>query len=149
MKINDLDYKILKFINSYDEISMSDILKKFPEEKYSTAHRIQLLLECEYETISTFKVRINGTGYIIQNHEKIYDETTHITTYRDLDSYSLTNKGKKAIQDLDAAEKTKIIEKRKEAIWRVLPILISAIALLKSFSAEINSSWKLLVQLLK
>lgn len=149
MKLNDLDYKILKFINTYDKISMSKILKEFPEEKYSTSHRIQLLLQCEYETVSQFKIRIPDTSYMIQYYEAVYDETTCCTDHKPIDSYSITSKGKKAIQDLDVAEKTKIKEKRKEAIWRILPILISAIALLKSFSAEINSSWKLLVQLLK
>ncbi len=38
--LHKYDYKIIKYISKYDQISIHDILKKFPDKKYSTTKRI-------------------------------------------------------------------------------------------------------------
>ena len=76
-------------------------------------------------------------------------ETDLGNVYDSTDIYFITEKGKVALKKYQLSQIKDLREKRKDLILRVFPIIISTIALLKSFQHEIISLWKLLMQLLK
>lgn len=131
-ELNTIDYEILKFINKYSPVKKEKVFKKFPEKTFSTKHRIK--------NLSEFSVYYMREDYILLGTD-VYGSPQK----EYLGTYSLTEKGKKITQDYILNCKIQ----RKETFLKIFPIIISAIALLKSFDKELISIWKLLVQLLQ
>ena len=46
--LGHIDFEILKFISKKEPIHKDDILRKFPDKKFSTEFRMKKLLEQEY-----------------------------------------------------------------------------------------------------
>ncbi len=140
-ELTDVDFQILNFLNSKKERSIKDILNKFPDKKFSTNYRLELLITGRRNSSGFY---IENTSYIVKNYRNERNEHGLIKSIN-LDTFSITEKGRVALQTYFLS-KTK---DRKNFIIQVLPILISIIALLKSFDKEIIYIWQLLMQLLK
>lgn len=130
-ELNIIDYEILKFINKYDPVQKEKVFKKFPEKAFSTESRIKNL-----SRISVY--------YMFENYIPLGIEDG-IPQKEYLGTYSLTEKGKKVTQNYILDCKIQ----RKEKFWKIFPIVISTIALLKSFDKELILIWKLLARLLQ
>lgn len=133
IKLSSIDYEILAFINKYGAIHKTKILKKFPEHIFSTEQRIK--------TLSFGSIRFMFENYIELEEKDEY----HRPKIKRLGTYSLTDEGLKSLSDYILNCKVQ----RKEKFWKIFPIIISAIALLKSFDKELILIWKLLVRLLQ
>ena len=92
--LSDIDIKILKYIYKNNKVHKYDILKKFPQEKYSTNLRLKEMEEEDFEIYAPFE----SSKYIISEYEIIQD-INGINTWHKLDIYYLTDYGKKFIQD--------------------------------------------------
>lgn len=130
-ELSPIDYEILKFINKHSPVHKEKIFQKFPENIFSTKHRIKNL-----SRISVY--------YMYENYIPLGIEDG-IPQKEELGTYSLTEKGKKVTQDYIL--KCKI--QRKEDFWKIFPIIVSVIALLKSFDKQLISIWQWLMQLMK
>lgn len=131
-ELNTIDYEILKFIYKHSPISKEKLLKKFPEKTFSTNHRIKYLSG-------------NIIYYMLENYILLGINEYGIPEKQELGTYSLTEKGKKVIQDYILNCQVQ----RKEAFWKIFPIIVSGIALLKSFDKQLILIWQWLVQLRK
>ena len=144
--MNDIDFLILEYISKFDSIHTNEILNKFPDNKFSTKYRLKLLSEMEKH--SSGHLYLENTSYIELNYvtcEDGFGGTVSKTT----DTYSITQKGKVALQEYKLSQNKISKDKRKDFILKVLPIIISTLALLKSFDKEIISLWTRLMQLWK
>ena len=92
--LSDIDIKILKYIYKNNKVHKCDILKKFPQEKYSTNLRLKEMEEGDFEIYAPLK----SNKYIISEYEIIQD-INKINIWHKLDIYYLTDYGKKFIQD--------------------------------------------------
>jgi len=99
--MEEIDIQILKYINKYGELHIDEILKKFPDNEYSTEYRISEL--SRYEVHSKIPVAIPNTSY------------SGTTRFKKTNIYYLTELGKTVIQDLKVEEN----RKKKEKIYNV------------------------------
>lgn len=84
MALNIIDIKILIFFYKKQEMTLSEILKKFPEKKYATTARLDYLSEC---------------GYIEEDKEWQSDEVLTLIL-NSTGKFSITELGKKTVQDI-------------------------------------------------
>lgn len=91
MELLDIDYEILNFIDQFEKVTESNILKKFPNDKYAT----------KFETEFVF----------------------------------VTPLGRMALQNQSVQKCTKSKALREFRFCKIVPILISAIALLVAILA--------------
>lgn len=144
--MSDIDFSILEYINNFDFVHIDDILNKFPDDKFSTKYRLEVLSKAEKHPSGHFY--LENTSYIELNY--IYHTDEYGGTFSESDNtYSITEKGKLALQEYRLSQNKISKDKRKEFILKILPIIISTIALLKSFDKEIISLWIRLMQLWK
>lgn len=143
MELTVIDYKILEFVNKFSEpIHVDEILSKFPDNEFATNYRLELLREMERHSSGHFC--LENTSYIELNYSP--NEYVDGDVYKEcLNTYNITEKGKKELYDY----KIRIKEKRIETFWKIFPIIVSTIALLKSFDKQIISVWLWLTQSLK
>lgn len=92
--LSDIDIKILKFIYESNKVYKYDILKKFPQGKYSTNLRLKEMEEEDFEIYA----HLESKKYIISEY-KIFQDINGVNTWHKLDIYYLTDYGKKFIQD--------------------------------------------------
>ena len=144
--MNDIDFLILKYISKFDSVHIDDILNKFPDNKFSTRYRLELLSEMEKHSSGHFY--LENTSYIKLNYINCEDGFGG-TVSKSTNTYSITQKGKVALQEYKLSQNKISKDKRKDFILKVLPIIISTLALLKSFDKEIISLWTRLMQLWK
>lgn len=94
-KLTDFDLKILKYINKFDEIHINQIKTKFSKTKHSIDYRIGLLsTKTKDETDFCFD---DNSSYIQMNYKKV--KTNLGLTSEPLNTYSITEKGKKFLLD--------------------------------------------------
>lgn len=84
----DIDFKILNFIRINDPVHEDEILKKFPDEKYATKYRLNVL--------STRK--IGDLGFIKSNYIKT-DTDSFYSLGTPTGTISITEKGLRLLCD--------------------------------------------------
>ena len=91
MELTVIDYKILEFVNKFSEpIHVDEILSKFPDNKFATNYRLELLREMERHSSGHFC--LENTSYIELNYSP--------NEYKEcLNTYNITEKGKVALQE--------------------------------------------------
>jgi len=116
LKLTSIDYEILKFIDKFESIHENTIFESFPTAKYSTLERLQILME---------------NKLIVYETELIFIEGIPCESSTDICKISFI--GRKILQDYTFTKKQKQGNKFEDRIWRLLPIVLSVIALLKSY----------------
>lgn len=119
--LTDFDFLILEFINKFDEIHIDKIKTKFSDKKHSIDYRIELLSTRErHETIPFFK---NNSSYIKMNYKEIDSDLGWTSV--PLDTYSITEKGKKILLDQQIVSKKESWKTFKHSI--LYPAITSTI----------------------
>ena len=118
--MEEIDIQILKYINKHGELHIDEILKKFPDDEYSTEYRISEL--SRYEVHSQIPVAIPNTSYILNKSIKYKDECG-TTRFKKTNIYYLTELGKTVIQDLKVEEN----RKKKEKIYNIVMELMRSV----------------------
>jgi hypothetical protein len=123
--LNKYDIKILKTIYKIPNIEKNQLIYLYPIKKYSTLERVSLLKKNKFIE----EKQILHTNYFppILVNQGIFN---------------ITELGLKCIQDYK-------LNRRENFILKYLPIIISIIALLKSFDKEIICIWQQLKLLMK
>ena len=116
MELTSTDYEILKFIEKFESVHENAIFKAFPTAKYATLERLQTLEENNLIAYETELIFIEGIPH---------DSSTDICKVSFI--------GCKILQDYAFTKKQKQVNKLEDRIWRLLPIVLSVIALLKSY----------------
>lgn len=93
-ELNPIDYKILEFILKKEEASVEELLKKFPNEKFTTEYRLKELSKSE------------KSSYILEVTKDMY------TDQYDSSKYRLTKLGEKTIFDYEIK-----VNKENKKIW--------------------------------
>jgi len=110
MELISIDYEIIEYISKFNEISLDDILNKFPDKKFSTSCRIKSLSE--------------NYGYIQRNYidsNDGYGGTLSLPS----NSFSITDFGRKELYDYKILAKEKFWDK----FWKIFSVIISLLAL--------------------
>ena len=124
--MDEIDIKILKYVVNNNNIHIDKILKKFPNNKYSTLYRLELLSTKE-------------KGSIELNYEDI-DDGYGGTISKSLNTYSITDKGKVEIQTYCSNIKNLRINTFKYSF--LYPILVALItAILTTFALNKLQPW--------
>lgn len=144
--LSPIDYRIIKYISKFDKIHIDDILKKFPDKKFSTKRRLNNL-STSYNLVSLEEILDNNAAHIEFPlcelfHSKLKSGNPGLTA---LELFIVTDYGKEILSNYEVDLKSK----NRETFFKIFPILISLIALLKSFDNELISIWQWLMQLLK
>lgn len=124
--LEHIDIKILKYICKNEPVHMEDILKKFPDKKFSTNFRLQNLKTGKYTSSGRFL--IENTSYIIEEYDFIKGDAIPLNTYVS------TELGKKFLQDskIEDVKNTKeyfkklIIEIMRSILFPLLVALVTA-----------------------
>ena len=115
--LNELHYKILEFIAIENSTTEKAVFEKFPIDDYDTVTRLQVLEDNYF--IDCPEDFINGgslSGYVRNGNINITDE------------------GKQALHDFLFKKKKDFIKVWEDRLWRLAPIIISIISLLKSYN---------------
>ena len=99
-ELTNIDYMILRYVNKPDFTPKNNIVKRFPDSKYSTLRRIEMLSEVSYRPVAGSQERI--LGYLEEEQG----------------AYRISGKGKIALQNFEVAEREKWLK-----FW--LPIAVS------------------------
>ncbi len=126
MNINKIDYKILKFIYDKNVIHIDSIYNQFPDSIYNTEYKMGNFKKCHFIQVIFDN---EATGLSLP------------TKY-----YSLTPLGIETINNYLFTRKNNL---KNTLFSNIIPILISILALLKSYQKELISLWKHIMQLLK
>ena len=105
--MNDIDFLILEYISEFDSIHIDDILNKFPDNKFSTKYRLELLSEMEKHSSGHFY--LENTSYIELNCLN-YEDGFGGTVSKSTNTYSITQKGKVALQEYKSSIKNQRIK---------------------------------------
>lgn len=119
--LNKLDIKILTFISKFDKISIDDILKKFPEDKFSTKLRLKILI----------KERIIS-------YEKTVIKVEYLSLPTNNGVYFITLEGKKFIQDRKIKKQQRRIDDFRIALQHIITTII-----ISFITASITAYFKL------
>lgn len=117
--LTEIDYRILEFISHNEPIKIDDIKNKLPNIS-SLEYRINLLATPEHRKVGYDYVPIDNTYCLKEECE--YGNGV-ITTVKGLQIYSLTDMGRKALQDYKTEKKRKKRELWIKNAWP--PILVS------------------------
>ena len=131
MDLTPLDYQILNFISKFDSVSKDKILLEFSQEKTVTEFRLEQLAKPEYKQLPHLSIPISNSSYVYEICEEFEDEC-HVSHETPTGLFALTDLGKKTLQDYKAEKQCELRRKNEERIWRAIPIIISAIALVIS-----------------
>lgn len=127
--LNEFDYKLLDFIKKYNQISLDDILKKFPDSGYGTKYRLYLLSQTAFDEMNINSI-FRAKYYNSLNKYKIYNYVKCIN-----DMYSLTSKGYKALIDYKAEKRKNFLKYLDSFIFKFLPLIISLLSVYCSYLA--------------
>ena len=121
--LKQTDYEILDFANKHESFSVEELHKNLPHIE-SLEYRIGLLCTPEYEiAFGNCEIPVKGTNLLHKNYVSKTDKTTWQTTHISDGTYSITDSGKKAIQDYKVSKNL-----HKKEIWLKnawIPILVS------------------------
>ncbi|EHQ88271.1 hypothetical protein [Desulfosporosinus youngiae] len=149
MALTLIDYKILQYVNQSTKVEQSAIVNRFSSEIDSIEYRLELLAEQEYRTVSnSFRIPIENTSYIQKEYVLVKDDNG-LSYDKPTGFFYITDKGKTALQEYELDKQSELRRKYEERFWRAFPVVISLIALMKSFQNEFISLWQLVAQLLK
>ena len=105
--MNDIDFLILEYISKFDSIHTNEILNKFPDNKFSTKYRLELLSEMKKHSSGYFY--LENTSYIKLNYINCEDGFGG-TVSKSTNTYSITRKGKVALQEYKSSIKNQRIK---------------------------------------
>ena len=134
MDLQPLEYEILDYVAAHSPISEKELIKHFESR------------------IDSMPLRLNQMTKRLLNESLPPSVISH--PYRYKANVLIINKGTITISDYgrkvlqDHINQTKHLQKQKteERLWRIIPIVTSLVALLKSFWPELTSLWKQLMQ---
>lgn len=124
--LNDTDYQILEFVNSNEPVKLSDIKSNFPNID-SLEYRIKVMATAEFRKNGYISTPIKDTYCLEEQYEHLTNEHG-IAHTKGLQIYSMTNLGKKALQDYRSHKKQINRELWIKNAW--LPILVSIVTTL-------------------
>lgn len=93
--IDNVDIKILKFINKYEVVPRHKIFKKFPEHKFDTSFRLENLEKIDIAQFNDFSIL--GVPYICKLYKEHKSALGKIS-YVETEFYYLSNLSKKIIK---------------------------------------------------
>jgi len=131
LHLENIDYEILELVNQFDKVTEEKILEYFPHNS-TVQYRIEELSRAEYDHTYTPMVReIPNSSYLLKifTYENIKGDV--ISTYTG--NIKITNLGKKTIEDYKQKQKYQNRKTWEERFFKFAPIVISVIALLKSY----------------
>lgn len=146
MELLDIDYEILSFISHFKKVAESDILKKFPNDKYNTNYRLKLLSTPRRANPVAINRSVPG-GTLTEVRQEIIPDTNYIEYKTFIEKSSgmtlnietefvfLTPLGKMALQNQSIQRQAKLKDLREFRFWKIVPIVISIIALLVAILA--------------
>lgn len=105
--MNDIDFLILEYISKFDSIHTNEILNIFPDNKFSTKYRLELLSEMKKHSSGYFY--LENTSYIKLNYINCEDGFGG-TVSKSTNTYSITQKGKVALQEYKSSIKNQRIK---------------------------------------
>lgn len=122
-ELTDIDYRILEFVGSNEPVHIDAMKIHFPDV-ISLEYRIEMLNTSQIHKLPYGVQRaISNTSFLSQEYEDVIDDSGAIRYSEGLHIYSLTDLGRKALQDY----KGNTIKARKE-MWLKnawIPILVS------------------------
>lgn len=126
MKLTVIDYRILKFINKFtNPVHVDKILSKFPDNKFQTKYRLELLNDKEKHPSGHFY--LENTSYITLNYSS-YQNEYGITYQECLNTYSITEKGKVTLQEYKIFIKNEKLKTFKHSfLYPISSAIITAI----------------------
>lgn len=119
-----IEYTILNYISSFDSVEKETLISHFSRKKLNIEQRLIILIQ----------------SHLVAEHFT-HDRGRAIS----LNKYSITPHGKIILQNYLISRKEKNSLYRKELIIKILPIIISLIALIKSFWNELIDVWGLIM----
>lgn len=137
-KLTVLDYKILQFIADHSPVPEKQVLNTF-SNRSATQLRRSILATPNFYEWSGIKAPLENTYYISYDKDPITDELL----------VCIEPLGLKVLEEYQYVQKTSSRKRTVDIILKVLPILISVIALVKSFWPDIIGLWKQLMQLMR
>lgn len=142
MELKDIDYEILSYIQHYDEITLEKINEKFSKRKVTIETRLSDLSQTQsFNTSSPYY----GSGYIEQHYTTSKNLAGQIVIHP-IHIYSITPLGSVTLENYIASN-AKL--KRRDFVLFIIPIIISSLALLKSYEDEIIWIVQQVLRLLK
>lgn len=120
--MDNIDFSILEYIYEHGNIHLTDILNRFPEEKFSTKYRLEILSERKKHSSGYFY--LENSSYIEIQYS--CRETDLGNVYDSTDIYFITEKGKVALQEHKISIKNEKIYTFKHSF--LYPILSAVIA---------------------
>ena len=122
--MDDIDFSILEYIYKHGNIHLNDILNKFPDEKFSTKYRLEILSERKKHSSGYFY--LENSSYIEMQYS--CKKTDLGDVYDSTDIYFITEKGKVALQEHKISIKNKKIYTFKHSfLYPILSAVITAI----------------------
>ena len=113
--MSDIDFSILEYINNFDFVHIDDILNKFPDDKFSTKYRLEVLSKAEKYPSGHFY--LENTSYIELNCLN-YEDGFGGTVSKSTNTYSITQKGKVALQEYKLSQNKISKDKKKDFILK-------------------------------
>lgn len=126
MELTVIDYKILEFVNKFSEpIHVDEILSKFPDNKFATNYRLELLREMERHSSGHFC--LENTSYIELNYSP--NKYVDGDVYKEcLNTYNITEKGKVILQEYKILVKSEKLKTFKHSfLYPISSAIITAI----------------------
>lgn len=119
--LTENDVKVLQYVRSRQPVHISQIEQSLHDVEAVT-YRVKTLATQEYRYSEHFCEALKNSSYLEQEYEKITDEQglTHINP---LGIYTLTDFGRKALQDYESMVKAQRREMWLRNAW--IPILVS------------------------
>ncbi|MET3616637.1 hypothetical protein ABID14_000257 [Peptoniphilus olsenii] len=103
------DVKILNYINKHTKVHINEIMKKYPDKKYSTKYRLDCLSEQNYSRHYNGRIQlpIDNTSYLNKEYVHLEDKKTKVTSSEFTGYYYVSDLGKKFLQNYKTTSREK------------------------------------------
>ena len=133
-ELTEFDFQLLQKVSECQPVKLGDLSKLLPTHK-AIKVRVELLSKPDQQEVSSTVgvvkwLPISNTSYLLNSDVGI----------------KLTPLGVKALEDYQLQRKKEHAAKIIEYVWKFAPIIISLIALMKSFLPELKIIWQMLQQ---
>lgn len=119
--LDELDYKILNFLNINGESTIAKISREFNiPENVSSMRLYELAKATKYNSFANITLPLQNSSYVYQ---------------ADINRFGITTFGKSALCNYAVIHNEMRAELWEKRFWKVVPIVISLIALIISFAA--------------
>ena len=126
MQLEKVDYAILDYLEKVKEANPKEIADNIKSTLELTNYRInELFVATQFRYLNRLKIPNPDSRYI----------TTKDIVRTANTKYYITTFGKKALEDYKVIQKEQLAKTREERFWRIVPIIISIIALIVSIFA--------------